>query len=311
MAPIAPPAAIAFLGLGKMGNPMAARLAGAGYALRVFDTAQTAIDAFVAEHGGAASGSRPVRACRSPAEAARDAAAVITMLPDGKAVRQAVIEAAAASVVGTFQCGGVVIDMSSSSPVDTQALGAALAERGIGLIDAPVSGGVKRAVDGTLAVMVGGDALLIDRCRRLLGAVGRAIYPTGPLGSGHAMKALNNFVSAAGLAAASEALVIGSRFGLDPAVMVDVLNASTGRNNSTEVKAKQFMLSGSFASGFALGLMAKDIATAADLATHLGVTAPLAQTERRFWAEAQAELGPQADHTEIYRYIEDLGSGSD
>jgi 3-hydroxyisobutyrate dehydrogenase len=310
MTPIAPPAVIAFLGLGKMGNPMAARLAGAGYALRVFDTAQTAIDAFVAEHGGAASGGRPVKACRSPAEAARDAAAVITMLPDGKAVRQAVIEAAD-SVVGTVPRGGVVIDMSSSSPVDTQALGVALAERGIGLIDAPVSGGVTRAVDGSLAVMAGGDATLIDRCRRLLEAMGRAIYPTGPLGSGHAMKALNNFVSAAGLAAASEALVIGRRFGLDPAVMVDILNASTGRNNSTEVKAKQFMLSGTFASGFSLGLMAKDIATAADLATHLGVTAPLAQTERRFWAEAQAELGPQADHTEIYRYIEDLGGGGD
>ncbi len=136
--------------------------------------------------------------------------------------------------------------------------------------------------------------------------MGAAIYATGPLGSGHAMKALNNFVSAAGLVAMCEALLIGRRFGLDPAVIVDILNASTGRNNSTELKAKQFILSGTFASGFSLGLMAKDLRTAAELAAHLGVAAPMSCAVRDLWAKAQGLLGPDADHTEIFRFAERL-----
>jgi 3-hydroxyisobutyrate dehydrogenase len=120
------------------------------------------------------------------------------------------------------------------------------------------------------------------------------------------MKALNNAVSAAGLVAAAEALLIGQRFGLDPAVMVDVLNASTGKNNSTENKLKQHILSGSFASGFALGLMAKDLGTAAELARHLEVSAPLSAASARLWQAASAELGDGADHTEFFRYIRDI-----
>ena len=140
--------------------------------------------------------------------------------------------------------------------------------------------------------------------------MGTAIYETGPLGSGHAMKALNNLVSAAGLAAACEALLVGRRFGLDPSLMVDVLNASTGRNNATEVKAKQFILSGSFASGFSLGLMAKDLKTAAELAEHLGMEAPISRAARDLWETAQDALGSDADHTEIHRYLEALAAGS-
>ncbi len=120
------------------------------------------------------------------------------------------------------------------------------------------------------------------------------------------MKALNNFVSAAGLIAMCEALCIGLRFGLDPAVIVNILNASTGRNNSTELKAKQFILSGTFASGFSLGLMAKDLRTAADLAAHLGVAAPLSDATRDLWAQAESLLGPEVDHTEIFRFVERL-----
>jgi 3-hydroxyisobutyrate dehydrogenase len=134
--------------------------------------------------------------------------------------------------------------------------------------------------------------------------MGSTIYETGALGSGHAMKALNNYVSAAGLVAVCEALVVGQRFGLDPSLMVDILNAATGRNNTTEVKAKQFMLSGTFGSGFSLALMAKDLRTAAQLADQLSVAAPMARATADLWTKAQSALGTSADHTEMYRFVE-------
>jgi 3-hydroxyisobutyrate dehydrogenase len=174
------------------------------------------------------------------------------------------------------------------------------------MLDAPVSGGVPRARDGTLAIMVGGDPEAIERARPVLAAMGSKIFATGPLGSGHAMKALNNYVSAAGLAAAAEALLVGRRFGLDPAIMTDVLNASSGRNNSTENKLKQHILSRTFASGFSLDLMAKDLDTAVELAGDLGVPTPFAERCVALWKDAAAQFGRGADHTEIYRFLERL-----
>jgi 3-hydroxyisobutyrate dehydrogenase len=162
---------------------------------------------------------------------------------------------------------------------------------------------VKRAIDGSLAIMVGGDPEIIARVRPLLETMGKSIFTTGAVGSGHAMKALNNYVSAAGLTAACEALQIGERFGLDPGLMTDILNASTGRNNSTEVKLKPFVIPKNYASGFSLGLMAKDLRTADDLARHLRIPAPLSAEVSALWDEALAALGPQADHTAIDRFV--------
>jgi len=275
---VKPVSTVAFVGLGRMGRPMAARLAAAGYALKTCDL----------DGSGSA---------RSAADAAAGADVLLTMLPDGPAVRRVVEEALPA-----LAAGSIVLDMSSSDPPGTRALGETLAASGIALVDAPVSGGVKKAVDGTLAIMAGGDAAAIERVRPLLEKLGGRIFLTGPLGSGHAMKALNNYVSAAGLAAVAEALVMGARFGLDPAAMTDILNASSGRNNTTEVKVKQFMLSGAFDSGFSVGLMAKDLATAAGLADALGIDAPFAHRCAELWQDAAARLGAGADHTELYRY---------
>lgn len=287
---------MAFVGLGRMGAPMAARLVAAGWAVRAYDASSRVLDDFVEAHPGA------LRA-ESPGHAAEGAQVAITMLPDGRAVREVALDGRLAEAMPG---GAILIDMSSSSPVDTQRLGAELANLGIRLVDAPVSGGVRRALNGTLAIMAGGEATVVRRCRPVLAAMGSTIYETGPLGSGHAMKALNNFVSAAGLVATCEALLVGRRFGLDPSAMVDILNASTGRNNSTELKANQFILSGSFASGFSLGLMAKDLRTAAELSEHLGVPAPMSRAARDLWARAQRSLGSGADHTEIYRFVESL-----
>lgn len=286
----APP--VAFIGLGMMGLPMATRLIEAGHAVRGADLSAAARLTF-AERGGSA--------FATAREAADGVATVITMLPDGAIVREALL--GANGLAGVLPPGALVVDMSSSAPLGTRRLAQELAARHIGLIDAPVSGGVRRAVDGTLAIMVGGEPADLERARPLLKAMGGSIIATGPVGSGHAVKALNNYVSAAGLAAACEAAIVAEKFGIDPGVLVDVLNVSTGKNNSTELKMKPFVLSGSFASGFAMALMAKDLRTAADLAHELGVEAGGADAAAELWANALSELGKAADHTEIYRFL--------
>lgn len=293
-----PPSSVAFIGLGKMGTPMTARLIQAGYRVRGFDSSSAARRTFAEAHGADSVSGTAVDAVAS-------ASAVITMLPDGKTVRGVLLgpQGAACHIAS----GSLVIDMSSSSPIDTQATSAELAKLGIEMVDAPVSGGVKRAVDGSLAIMAGGAPAAVERCMPLLNVMGASLFATGPLGSGHAMKALNNYVSAAGLVAASEALLVGPRYGLDPAVMVDVLNASTGRNNSTENKLKQHILSGTFGSGFALSLMAKDLKTAGELAESSGLSTLFTDASVRIWQDARQALGEDADHTEIYRYVKTLG----
>jgi 3-hydroxyisobutyrate dehydrogenase len=295
------PTKVGFIGLGNMGRPMAARLLKAGFALTVLDAKAKAQHALVDQYGGTPTSSL--------SELGSTADAVITMLPDGHAVRRVVLGAEREGhdcLLGSMQKGSTLIDMGSSSPTGTQALGKVLAQHGISMLDAPVSGGVSRAEDGTLAIMVGGDTAVVERCRPLLDAMGARIFETGALGSGHAMKALNNLVSAAGLIAAAEALLIGCSFGLDPTVMIDILNASTGRNNSTENKFKQFILSRTFNSGFSLDLMVKDLTTAVELAQETSTPAVFSTACRELWAAAQARLGNEADHTAVVRWFEEM-----
>lgn len=283
---------VAFIGLGLMGLPMAGRLLKAGLSVRGADLSTAARSAFQ-NNGG--------KAFASAQEAASGADVVITMLPNGAAVKQALFgDGGAASAL---RPGALVIEMSSSAPLGTIELGAGLKQTGIMLLDAPVSGGVRRAVDGTLAVIVGGDKAVLEQARPLLALLGASIIHVGPLGSGHAMKALNNYVSATGLAAACEALIVGQAFGIAPETVVDVLNASTGRNNSTETKLKPFILSENYAAGFSLALMAKDLRTAAELSEQIGTRVPGIIATAELWSRASAALGETADHTEIHRYL--------
>ena len=173
----------------------------------------------------------------------------------------------------------------------------------IGLVDAPVSGGVGRAERGKLTIMAGGERAVIERIEGALSALG-TVYRTGPLGSGHAMKVLNNYLSASGLAAACEAVLIGRRFGLDPDLMADVFNVSTGRSNATEVKLKQQVNNGKYAAGFTMELMSKDLRMAAALAGDLGVEAKGLAACAELYARALEVLGGKADHTEIMKLIE-------
>ena len=292
--------AVGFVGIGKMGLPMAARIAAQGYPLHAYDASAAALKAIGAVNG--------VKLAASLADIARACAVVILMLPDSKVV-QKVLYGAGDALAAQLKSGAIVIDMSSSNPSVTRELGQRLKAAGVDLIDAPVSGGVKRAVDGSLAIMAGGDAAVIAKVKPLLLAMGKAIIETGMLGSGHAMKALNNYVSAAGLLAACEALKVGADFGIAPDKIVAVLNASTGKNNSTENKLMQFIVSGQFNSGFSLGLMKKDINIATDLAHSLGSETLLGEVLLKSWADAEAKLSGAADHTEIYRMLEH-GAGS-
>jgi 3-hydroxyisobutyrate dehydrogenase len=279
---------IGFVGIGKMGKPMVLRLAGAGHEVSVHDRSQEAIAAVAGTDG--------IAAAPTPADAARGAEMVVTMLPNGNIVREVATELAPA-----LGDGAVLVDMSTSYPLETTALRKMLPSHA-GLVDAPVSGGVWRAEIGTLTIMAGGRADEVDRVAPALAALGSVIR-TGALGSGHAMKLLNNYLSASGLAAACEAVLIGRAFGLDPDLMADVFNVSTGRNNATEVKLKQHVNSGRFAAGFAMGLMAKDLTLARKLAGDMGVDAKGLDACQELYARAVEMFGEGADHTEVIKLL--------
>ena len=282
---------IGFIGLGMMGVPMCARLVKAGFRLLVAD-ADPARVAAVCETLSAAPLTEAV---------AKEVDVLITMLPSSKIVETVLLESGWAAALRN---GALVVDMSSSEPVRSRELAATLAAQGLLYLDAPVSGGVKRASDGTLAILVGGDEAVLADARPVLEAMGRSILLIGPAGSGHAAKALNNFVSACGLMATVEALHVAQRFGIAPEAMTDVLNASTGKNNTSENKVKQFMLSGTYGSGFSLHLMDKDLGIARALAASVDYPLTFGRNGIDLWHEAAGKVGPGADHTEMYRLLE-------
>ncbi|TCT05062.1 NAD(P)-dependent oxidoreductase [Aquabacter spiritensis] len=290
---------IGFIGIGAMGWPMAACLLKAGYEVLPFDARPEQVEAFLAEVGGTRVGSLAALGAASDV--------VITILPTSKVVETVLF--GPDGVASGLRAGAVVIDMTSGVPDQTVRFAEALEGQGAALFDAPVSGGVARAATGELTIMAGGPDALIEAAMPVLLTMG-AVIRTGGLGSGHAMKALNNLVSAGGFLIGIEALLIGARFGLDPETMVDILNVSTGVNNSTQKKFKQFVLSRSFDSGFPIELMVKDLTTAMEVARSGGVNAPFSGLCRDLWAGAAAMLGPRADHTAVARLSETLAGST-
>jgi len=239
--------------------------------------------------------------CRSARDAAAGADLLITMVPDGDAVRDAVLDALPA-----LKPGAIVVDMSSSDPAGTLALGLVLASNRIRMVDAPVSGARFKAKDGTLAIMAGGEKEVFNKILPVLQKLGTEIFHCGPLGAGHAVKALNNYLGAAGTLAGFEALLVAQAFGLDPKPVLAAINASTGRNSTTARKIPQDVLTGAFASGFKLALMTKDVGIAADLARGLKLKTPFLKETLKHWKAAQKGLPRDADHTEIYKYQKKL-----
>jgi 3-hydroxyisobutyrate dehydrogenase len=218
---------------------------------------------------------------------------------------QAVLEGTNGVLAG-LRKDAVVVEMSSGVPTITRALAEQVAAAGAHMVDAPVSGGVPRAKTGELAIMFGGSEAILERVRPVLSCMGTSITRTGDVGSAHAMKALNNLVSAGGFLIGVEALMIGKRFGLDPSAMVDVLNSSTGMNNSTQKKFKQFVLSGQYNAGFGLDLMVKDLSIALEIGRDTNTPTPFSALCREMWASCAAMLGPGQDHTAIAKLTETL-----
>ncbi|WP_193089563.1 NAD(P)-dependent oxidoreductase [Advenella sp. FME57] len=287
---------IGFIGIGSMGNPMASRLQQAGYPLLVMDA-----NVHLTEPLARLSG---VMVAATGQEMARECNFIITMLPTSTIVET--VLTGTDGVLAALNPNTVVIEMSSGIPTQTLRLAKLTQQAGGSLIDAPVSGGVARARTGELAIMVGGADEIIQRARPILSVMGKTISHTGDVGSAHAMKALNNLVSAGGFLIGIEALLIGQRFGLDPSVMIDILNASTGMNNSTQKKFKQFVLSRKFDSGFGLDLMIKDLTIATGIAAESATPAPFSALCREMWASAAGLLGPGQDHTALAKLLENL-----
>jgi 3-hydroxyisobutyrate dehydrogenase len=287
---------VGFIGVGNMGWPMAACLLKAGFPVLINDSRREVANNFVQQHGGSAPDTLQQLAAGSDI--------VVTMLPTS-AIVDAVLGGGDDNVFAGMKPGTIVIEMSSGVPSVTQRLAQDVAALGGHMIDGPVSGGVPRAKTGELAIMVGGEASIIDRAMPVLSAMG-TVLRTGGVGSGQAMKALNNMVSTGGFLIGIEALLIGQRFGLDPGVMTDVLNAATGMNNSTVKKFRQFVLSRKFNAGFTMGLLAKDLSIAMQVGRETGTAAPLSALVREMIVSAETMFGSNADHTEMAKWLERL-----
>jgi 3-hydroxyisobutyrate dehydrogenase len=287
---------IGFVGVGNMGVPMVCNLAKANIPVLAYDLNAAAIESVTSE-------SNIVAAASGLADVGAKCGIVITMLPTGANVRDAVL--GEGGIASQMKEGGIIIDMSSSEPTGTVELAKELEARGLHLIDAPVSGGVPGAINATLALMTGGDDETVARVEKTLDAMGN-IFRTGPVGSGHAAKALNNYLSAASLTASCEALLVAQKFGLDGAKMTDIWNASTGRSNATQNKLHQHILNNKFAAGFTLKLLNKDVGIARALAVSLDVRADNLDRVSGLLGDALEELGDEADHTALFKHIEKL-----
>ena len=289
---------VAFIGLGNMGTPMASRLVAAGYPVVGFDLAPAARDQLVAAGGAVA---------ETAAAAAEGAGVVILMLPNSDIVESVLADGAMLEALGAGRT--TIVDMSSSEPLRTRALADRLGERGLTLVDAPVSGGVTGATGGTLTIMVGAsddDAAALDP---LLSVLGRTVH-AGAVGAGHAAKALNNLLSATHLWVTSEAVIAGERFGIEPAVLLSIFNGSSGRSGSTENKWPNFILNEAYNSGFGLRLMLKDMKIAVGLSEELGLPTLLGSDAVQLWSEVAEAYPAGADHTEVARWLRERSEGS-
>lgn len=282
-----------FIGLGKMGTPMARQYA-AVHETVLFDVGPAAAE-LALELG--------ISSIDSLATIPDGVDTVILMVPNSRIVESILLDGD--SLLDKLPSGALVIDMSSSVPASTQMLAARAAGKGIDYVDAPVSGGTAKATTGQLAIMVGGEQAAIERAAVHLDPMAGSVLVVGPSGSGHAAKALNNLLSATNITAAAEILTISTRFGIDPAVMVEVINASTGRSQASEVKFPNHILTGSYDSGFGMDLMLKDLGIARDLADAAHLPTPLTATTLTIARAARETVGGDLpDHTELAKYYE-------
>ena len=280
-----------------MGEPMAGHLARAGYRLALFDATPGLAARIAAALDGAS-------AAATPADVARCSDIVVTMVPNGEVVRELV--RAPGGLLEGFRPGSLLLDTSSSEPWLTRETAALLSDHGVAMVDAPVSGAQWGAQAAELVFMVGGAQADVERVRPLLDILGRAVFHLGATGCGHAMKCLNNLVTAVNFLAVGEGLVIGKRYGLDPAVMTDVLNESTGMSWVSKTHIRQRVTSRSFDDPFKLALMVKDIGIATELGRSAQLPTPVSALAQQLWRAAALAAEPGASISEMVRWIETM-----
>lgn len=288
---------IGFIGLGQMGIPMSINLMKSGYSVEGYDIDIKALKNFKEQQGCVANNLRELFLGKK---------IIITMLPNGKIVKKIIMDMLRSNKAPYKDL--IIIDMSSSDPIGTRNFAKILSKYKIKLLDAPVSGGVKKAISGDLSIMVSGEKKIIKKVTNVLKSMGANIIETGTIGSAHAMKAINNYVSAIGLMAASEAILVGREFGIKEDTINDVLNISSGKNNSTENKIKQFIISNKFSSGFSLSLMSKDLNLAYKLSKYLNLRTNGIKYAAGAWKKANNNLRKNSDHTEIFNYLEKVST---
>ena len=295
MEPFAPGrTVVGFVGIGKMGVPMSRNLRRGDFAVVAYDVRAEALEAVRGDG---------VQPARDLADLAARAGVVITMLPDSGVVEKVVL--GPGGLADHLAPGKLIIDMSSSYPARTKALAETLAKRGIRLIGSPVSGGVSGAEAATLAVMPGGPKELVDAAMPLFKALGKAIVHVGEaVESGHAMKCVNNYLSATNMISSMEAMMLAVRLGLDPRKVLDVVNNGSGCNTGTRVKWPRFLLRRSFTTGFSMGLMHKDLSMASDLARDSGAVLFLLNHVRQMYALGLSQYGFDADQAYLLEIIE-------
>jgi 3-hydroxyisobutyrate dehydrogenase-like beta-hydroxyacid dehydrogenase len=284
---------IAIVGLGNMGGRIARRLLGLGHELGVYDTNAAVVEQF--SQAGAT-------AYHDLAELGGAYPCVIMVLPNAGIVRQVAL--GERSLAAGMRPGSVLIDMTSSVPAVTREVGAALAQKGVHMLDAPVSGGVKKAENGSLSIMVGGEAEVLEEVTPLLKDVGESVIHVGVLGAGHTAKALNNLITATVLAITSEALALGVKMGVDAGRMLEVINAGSGRSAASETKFPQQVLSRRFEVGFTVELMSKDVGIALGMARDADFPAAVGSAVDALWKAGVAEGYGAMDHTAIALFVE-------
>lgn len=280
--------------MGAIGRPMAARIAAAGFPLTVWNRTAERATAFAAESGA--------RVATTPADAARDADVVITCFSTSADVRS-ILDGAEGLIAG-LKKDAVVLDCTSGDPQTSRAIADALDAHGVGFLDAPVSGGVVGAEKGTLTVMVGGDAGTLERVRKVIESFAQKIVHCGPVGAGDAVKAVNQAFLAIHLLSAAEGLATLAKAGVDPKLALDVINASSGRSNSSMNLIPERVLTRAFPRTFRLALLEKDIGIAAEMARQNRVPSPLIQLTADLFRVARGELGEIADHVEVVKMVE-------
>ena len=286
---------IAFLGLGDIGAPMATHLARNPFELVVWNRTQSKADEFAAAH--------KVRAAPTPADAVRDANVIITCLPSSVEV-EAVLHGEN-GMLDALPRGAVLIDCTSGDPPTSRSIAAELGGRGVEFIDAPVSGGTIAAKAGNLTVMWGGESTVFERVRTVVEAFGKKIVHAGPVGAGDALKAVNNALLAVHILSAAEGLAILVKAGVDPKIALDVINASSGRSNTSENLIPQRVITRAFPRTFRLALLEKDIGIASVMAEDLEVTTPIISLTAERFHQAREKLGEQADHVEAVKIVEE------